>query len=191
MGAGDGDTCVLAVGRIEYPKAFDTLAKALSHLPDSHRLAIAGVNGSSTVVAALHAAISGSGVTDRVVLLGERGDIPALMAAADVLCVSSRYEGTSGVTLEAMAAGLPIVATKAEGLQGILTDGHNAVLAEIDDPASLAQAILLVTSNDELASRLAANGKREFESRFTADVAAARMAALYREVAADGRSTRR
>lgn len=184
MGLRRGDTCVLAVGRIEYPKAFDTLAKALSHLPHSHRLAIAGVNGSGTAVAALQAAITDSGVTDRVVLLGERADIPALMAAADVLCVSSRYEGTSGVTLEAMAAGLPIVATKAEGLRGILTDDHNAVLADIDNPSSLAAAILRVTSDDEFASRLVANGKREFETRFTADVAATRMAALYRDVAA-------
>jgi glycosyltransferase involved in cell wall biosynthesis len=195
MGAGatgsSADRVVLAVGRIEYPKAFDTLVRAIALLPASVHLAIAGPRRSAPDVEAVDRAISENGLESRVRLLGERADVADLMASADVLCVSSRYEGTSGVALEAMAAGLPIVATKVEGLKGILADGRTAKMAEIEDPTSLAEALAEVLNQEALAHDLAENAKAEFRARFTAEHAAERLASLYLSVAASSRSRRR
>lgn len=186
MGGVDGVQLVLAVGRIEYPKAFDTLVDAVSRLPEHVRLAIVGPPRSDPDVRALKAMIDTTGMHDRVLLLGERQDIPLLMASADVLCVSSRYEGTSGVALEAMAAGLAIVATDVEGLRGILIDGDNAVTAAVESSGDLASALRRVLDDRDLAAALAGRARRDFDRRFTAEHAADRMAALYRNVANSG-----
>ena len=186
MGGVDGVQLVLAVGRIEYPKAFDTLVDAVSRLPEHVRLAIVGHPRSHPDVRALKAMIDTTGMHDRVLLLGERQDIPQLMASADVLCVSSRYEGTSGVALEAMAAGLAIVATDVEGLRGILIDGDNAVTAAVESSGDLASALRRVLDDRDLAAALAGRARRDFDRRFTAEHAADRMAALYRNVANSG-----
>ncbi|HEV2388036.1 MAG TPA: glycosyltransferase family 4 protein [Candidatus Acidoferrales bacterium] len=90
--------------------------------------------------------------------------VPALMAAAELFVLPSRHEGLGSVLLEAMAAGLPIVATRTGGIPEIVRDGATGLLVPPGDPPALAAAVIRLLSDPALAARLAA-GAREFVER--------------------------
>ena len=171
---------VLSVGRHEYAKAHDDLVRAIARVvPDAPGLVvlIAGRQGRTTN--ALRSLISDLELHDRVRLLGHRADVSDLMVAADLLVVSSRFEGTAGVALEAMALELPIVCTRLAGLQGILDDGENSILVDVGQPDAMARAIINMLRDPELAKNLSHRGREDFEARFTLDSSARRMHDLY------------
>ena len=96
----------------------------------------------------------------------------------------SRYEGTAGAAIEALALETPIVATALVGTEGLLVDDDNARLVPVGDAAALAGALLEVAHDPAAAARRAQSGRRTFEHRFTLDRSADAMVALYRSVAA-------
>ncbi len=176
---------VLNLGRLEHQKAQVDLVRATDVLVSSHPnlvVLIAGKDGAAAP--AVRAALNEQRSAARHVrLLGHRTDIGDLLSAADVLAISSHFEGTAGVALEAMALNVPIVSTDLDGLRGILTDGVNALLVERGNPVALADGIHRLLADRDLAARLADRGRADFEERFSLDAAAARLAALYRDVA--------
>lgn len=172
---------VLNLGRQEHQKAQVDLVNALPLLVDEGVDAvvlIAGRPGNAT--SAIEEATRRLGVhQSRVRLLGHRSDVPRLLAAADVLVISSLFEGTAGVALEAMSGGTPIVSTRVSGMEGVLIHRENALLVPPNDPVSLAQAVADVLADPELATRLASRGREAWQSRFTVQAAAERMLQLY------------
>jgi glycosyltransferase involved in cell wall biosynthesis len=185
LGLADDDELVLTAGRQEYQKGHVHLAEALALLARRRprlRVAIAGREGNAT--AALQAAIDRTGTADRVMVLGYRDDVADLLCAADLFVLPSIYEGTAGAVLEAWALETPVVASRVTGLEGIVRDRHDAWLVEPRCPAALATAIDRLLGDATLARRLAAAGYDTFVSRFGLDRSAARMADLYRRVAA-------
>jgi glycosyltransferase involved in cell wall biosynthesis len=134
---------VVAVGRMAPPKGFPDLVKAarIVHqtLPGV-RFAIAGRAGSDAEN--VHAEITRQGMEDVVSLLGQRDDVPLLLAGADLYVMSSLWEGAPVALLEAMAAGAPVVATRVGDVPDVITDGVNGLLADAGDPAGLAAAIV-------------------------------------------------
>ena len=108
----------------------------------------------------LKARASDLGLSDSVRFAG-RLDRPSLrreFARADAFVLPSLWEGQGIVFLEAMASGLPIVATRIPGVEGMLEDGVNALLVPPRDPAALARAVLELAGSSELRSRLASEG---------------------------------
>lgn len=181
------DRVVLCVGRQEEQKDHVTLVRAAAALAERHpevRVVLAGREGHAS--ARIGRAIVESGVGDRLVLLGHRDDVPALLGLADVFVLSSRYEGAAGSVIEAMRAGLPIVSTDVSGLQGILSDGDNALVVPVGDPQALATGISRVLDDAELAGRLGVGARTTFDERFTLDRAVQGLHALYRTLAASG-----
>jgi N-acetyl-alpha-D-glucosaminyl L-malate synthase BshA len=87
--------------------------------------------------------------------------VPQYMAAADVFVLPSLYEGFPNVVLEAMASGLPIVASKVGGLPEIVEDGQNGFLVEPKNPEQIADKILLLLRDDELTRRISRNNKEK------------------------------
>lgn len=177
---------VLAAGRHFFQKAHVDLIRAISILVSSRPdilLLVAGREGEATSEMIAEIAAT-PGLTDHVRLLGYRTDVADLLAASDVMALSSRFEGTAGVALEAMAVGTPIVSTHLEGLDGILIDGHNALVVPIGDPPAMAASIARLLDNRELAARLAEAGRKDFLDRFTIERAADGMVAMYRDVVA-------
>ena len=81
------------------------------------------------------------GLAGRVHFLGQRRDIPDLLAALDIFVLPSHSEGVSLALLEAMAAGLPVIATAVGGLPEVVTDGENGLLIPPKDPEALAAAL--------------------------------------------------
>lgn len=123
------------------------------------------------------------GVADRLVLTGLRRDVPELMAAFDFFALSSLWEGLPRVLPQAMASGLPIVATAADGTAEAVSDGLNGFLTPPGDPVALAQRLLDLLANPALARRLGQAG-RERAAEFGDRRMVAQIDALYRELLA-------
>lgn len=176
---------VVAVGRVEYQKAHGALVEALARLSSSRPdmvLLIAGRDGNAS--GELAAAVERNQLDGRVQVLGHRSDVPDLLAAADVFAMPSLYEGTAGAAIEALALGVPVVATGLAGTEGLLVDGLNARLVPAGSVDELAAAIEVATSDaDGRNAALTDAGRRAVQERFTLDRAVDEMASLYREVA--------
>jgi glycosyltransferase involved in cell wall biosynthesis len=129
---------------------------------------------------ALHARL---GLGDRFELLGYRDDAVRVMTAFDVFTLSSRHEGLPVSLMDALALGLPVVATRAGGLPDAVTDGVEAVLVPIDDPVALADAFVAIAGDP---GRRAAMSEAASVRACAFDIstAATRLEQIYAEVAA-------
>jgi glycosyltransferase involved in cell wall biosynthesis len=102
-------------------------------------------------------------VADRVRFLGWRTDIPDLMHSFDIFVLPSRNEGMGRVIVEAMAAGLPVVASRTGGLPDLVSDGHNGFLVPPGDAAALGRAIRKLCDTADLRQRMGEQGRRRAE----------------------------
>lgn len=167
----------LALGRLHRNKGFDVLLEAVARVPQLH-LWLAGEGEER---AALEARVRALGIADRVRLLGWREDVPALLAACDVLVSSSRHEPLGNVVIEAWAAGVAVAATASEGPRALIRNGENGLLVPVEDAAALAAALGRVVEDGGLRATLAAGGRAAYAAEFSA----ARVVALYRAYLAE------
>jgi glycosyltransferase involved in cell wall biosynthesis len=152
-----GPPTIVSVGRLVKPKSFWVLADALRLLPEgSFRALVAGDGPQETFL---------SGIPG-VHLLGERDDVPALLAQGDLFVLSTLSEGMPIAVLEAMAAGLPVVASAVGGIPEIVVDGETGLLVPPgNDPAPLAAAIRELLGDPERRRRMGEAGRRRVEER--------------------------
>ncbi len=128
------------------------------------------------------------GLEPNVHLAGFRDDADALLAAADVACLSSREEGMGSVLLDALAFGRPVAATRAGGIPEVIIDGECGVLADVGNPVALGDAIVRLIRDDMLRDRVRANAKAR-ANEFSVERMTDRTIAVYESVlASDGRS---
>jgi glycosyltransferase involved in cell wall biosynthesis len=160
-----GPVTLVSVGRLRPPKDFTTLVRAMTAVdPGSARLRIAG-DGPERAALATEVARLG---LDRVVeLLGTRSDVDDLLAAADLFVLSSDSEGLPMSVLEAMAAGLPVVASAVGGVPELVLDGETGALVPPRDSAALAGAIRRIVADPALRDRLGEAGRRRVEREFS------------------------
>ncbi len=192
----DGRFLFLTVGGIEPRKGsrelVEALAKVRASLDPQPVLAIVGGHSFqdySEYRAGVfeRAAALGLEIGRDVVLLGTVPDeeLRGWYQAADAFVFPSVKEGWGLVVLEAMAAGLPVIATDLPVFREYLTDGQDAILARAGDAGSLADAMLRVASDPVYRAHLSRTGPN-VAARYTWEESAARHAAIYREVAASG-----
>jgi glycosyltransferase involved in cell wall biosynthesis len=176
-----GRPVLLVVARLTAQKGLDVLleaAAAWQDLDPAPVLVLAG-DGPQASELAVRAGVARLAVR----FLGERDDVPALLAAADVVVVPSRWEARALIVQEALRAGRPIVATRVGGIPD-LTGEDGAMLVPASDAGALSRAVTAVLSDPELAARLrAAAGERARALPSEADSVAA-AAALYERLAA-------
>jgi glycosyltransferase involved in cell wall biosynthesis len=170
----DDAVLVLGLGRLHRVKGFDVLLHAIARAPGLH-LWIAGDGPERTALTAL---IRSLGIADRVRLLGWRDDVPALMAAADLLVCPSRHEPLGNVVLEAWAQRLPVIASAAEGPKELMTSGRNGLLVPIGEADTLAAAMTELGADPARRAELAESGY----AAFAADFAAGKVTAAYRDL---------
>lgn len=108
-----------------------------------------------------------AGLDEFFLFLGQRKDIPEILSCCDLFVLASRAEGLPNALLEAMAAGLPVVATRVGGVSEIVEDGLSGLLVPSGDRTALAEAILLVLQDSRLAIRLARAGQERVRKRFS------------------------
>jgi glycosyltransferase involved in cell wall biosynthesis len=180
---------ILAVGRLHEPKDFVTLVRAVPSLePGSVRVRIAG-DGPDR--AAIEDEIAQLGLDGAVELLGARDDVAALLAQADVFVLPSRSEGMPMSVLEAMAAGLPVVASAVGGMPELVRDGETGALVPAGDPAALARALAPLVTDAELRARLGRGGRERAERDFGLEAFRRAHLDLYRARLARGASRTR
>ncbi|HEY3398860.1 MAG TPA: glycosyltransferase [Armatimonadota bacterium] len=176
LGVAAEDELLLAVGELRPQKDYPRLLRAVATLAPRRprlRLVIAGEGDERPRLEALAAEL---GLTDRVRLPGEHEAMEPLRAAADVLVITSRYEGCPYSLLEAMAAGLPVVAVAAPGVDEIVREGETGRLVPEEDlPAAIADAL----DHPEPAAQRAERAREQIVARFGLERMLAETAALY------------
>jgi glycosyltransferase involved in cell wall biosynthesis len=181
-----GDAVVIAfVGRLSSEKGADLFLAALARLRERPWLAV--VIGDGQDRQALEAQATAAGVGDRIRWLGIVRDAGRLFAALDVFVLSSRTEGIPIVLFEAMAAGLPIVATRVGGVPEVVSE-HEALLVPSEDPRALAGAIAQALDDPAAATRRAQAASEVLASRFALDPWLAAYEELYRRTVARRRT---
>ncbi len=121
-------------------------------------------------------------IGDKVHFLGERGDVARLMPHFDLLWSTSGYEGQSNVILEAMAAGVPVVATDIPGTRELITSGETGYLVPVGDRAAFAKLAERLLNNQALAEQLAAAARLKVCEQFSVVRMIERYTELYREI---------
>ena len=175
------DCDILAVGHYNRLKGQDLLVRAMPLLKAAHPGALLRVVGRD--VERLSPLVKELGVESSVELLGERRDVPELMARARLFAMPSRQEGLATVVIEAQAVGVPVVATRVGGLPEAVEHGVSGLLVAPESPEALAGAISGVLSDSGLAARLAAGGMASAMKGFSIEAAADRLEAFYASLA--------
>ncbi len=168
----NGDSVVIGtVGRMQPVKdqaslirAFLGLVEGASPLRKRLRLVLAG---DGPLAGGLRAMLQQAGAADLAWLPGERSDIPELLRAMDIFVLPSLGEGTSNTILEAMATGLPVIATDVGGNPELVDDGSTGWLVAPADPAALAGRIRMYAENRQAMAEHGREGRRTAEERFS------------------------
>lgn len=157
---------MLAVGRLERQKGFDVLIDAVARARADNSELRVDICGEGSQRTELQALIERLGVADLVRLLGQRDDVQELMLQADVLVHPARWEGFGLVLLEAMRAGLPVLATNVGAIPEVVKEGTSGLLVQPDDAAALAAAMARIAADDDLLARLGAAGRERLTEVF-------------------------
>ncbi|HVJ33101.1 MAG TPA: glycosyltransferase family 4 protein [Terriglobia bacterium] len=166
---------LLFVGRLHMQKGLDTLLQALYRLPPeyrNYRLIIVGDGPERDPLTQLAAALQ---LTAQIDFLGwvDREHIPGVYADADAFVFPSRDEGMPNAVLEAMAAGLPIVATRISGSEELVTSQGNGFLVAVDDIPALTEALRQVIIDPALRRRMGEASRRRVEQDYSWQATAA------------------
>ncbi len=174
-----GAPVVAMVARFEPQKDHACLLRALAAVGAAWCAVLVGDGPARPSVEALARRL---GVADRVTFLGPRDDVAEVLAKAHVFALATRWEGLPLTILEAMRAGLPVVATDVGGVREAVADGETGFLVPHGDPQRLAGRLAELAADPAMRSRMGAAGRRSYESRFTFERMVAETAAVYRNV---------
>jgi glycosyltransferase involved in cell wall biosynthesis len=156
---------IISIGRLAFPKDFATLVEALRRVEAEHEAVLVGDGPDLHDVTA---EIRRRGLSTQIGLVGARRDVGDLLAEADVFVLSSRSEGFPISILEAMAAGLPVVASDVGGVAEAVVDGTTGLLVPSGDPSALADALQRLLRDAELRRSFGAAGRDRVLRRFDA-----------------------
>lgn len=175
------------VGRLEPRKGTATLLAATAALrAEGRHDASLVVVGDGPLRAALDAEAARLGIASHVRLLGDRGDVGAVLEALDVFVLPSRTEGMSNALLEAMAMARPVVATAVGGTPEVISDAVSGLLVPADDAAAMTTAMRRLLDDSTLAGRLGAAARQTVAERYGARSMVRRLEAVYAAVASMG-----
>jgi glycosyltransferase involved in cell wall biosynthesis len=166
LGVDDSTFVCLYVGRLEAVKDLGTLLKAVGRLSESVRRTIrVFLAGEGSERAALEALLRSLNLEGTVTFLGARSDIHELLNMADAFVMTSRTEGLPMALIEAMAAGLPCVATAVGGIPAVLSSDAGIVVPP-DNPDAVAQALMQLAGDEFLRRQFAERAVRKVRSQY-------------------------
>lgn len=192
LGARHGDTLLVTTSRLVHKNAIDDVIRALVALPPTVRFVVYGVGPDE---AALKALARELGVAGRVRFMGQalHEDLPLALAACDIFVRPSRSEGMGNSFVEAMAAGIPVIATQEGGIADFLFDAKRNPDKETtgwavdkDAPEQIAQAVEDILADTDKTRRVVASAKRLVTERYGWDLIAQQMRSLFDRVMVAG-----
>ena len=166
LGISPDATVVGAVGRLTYQKAPEDFLTAMRELGRRGRPDAVGVWVGGGDLAERVGRLTRSASGPRVVLAGERADIPEILPAFDVFALPSRYEGLPTAIVEAMTCGIPVVATAVNAVGDVVVPGETGLLVPPRRPDLLAEAVDYLLASPDAAARMAANARERLGTRF-------------------------
>ena len=169
------------VGRLTPPKDHRVFLQAAALILQSIPRARFLVVGDGPLRNDLESQAHELGIQNSVTFTGMRRDIPNVLAALDVLVISSLWEGIPVTLLEGMASALPVVATKVGSIPDVVTD-ETAILVPPSDPTTIAQACLKLANNQDLRFSLGQAGLKRVTANYSIDAMIDRTASLYAEL---------
>jgi glycosyltransferase involved in cell wall biosynthesis len=181
VGAAEDASLVVMVARIDPGyKDHETFLRTVAELPGI----TAAVVGDGPGRAAAESTAAGLGIADRVSFTGFRRDARALAAASDVCVLLTYSEGLSNSVLEAMAAGIPVIATDIPANRELIRDGVDGVLVPVRDVSAAAAALGRLVAHPADAARLGAAARERVAADFSPEAQAARTMEVYERLVA-------
>ncbi len=168
-----------SVARLDPVKDTHTLLQAFASLVHTHPEAHLLLVGDGPERTSLEAYVVQQRLTGRVIFLGERKDVPALLQTMDIFALSSLWEGMPNVALEAQACALPVVATAVGGTPELVVDGVTGLLVPPADPAALARAISTLLRDPDLRRTMGQAGQQRVQEQFDITSTVEKTTALY------------
>lgn len=178
----DDALVLLVLSRLHRKKGIDTAIRAMQRLPAAY-LWLAGDGPQAGEYRRLAKQL---GVADRVRFLGWRTDRKALLEAADICLLPSRYEPFGTVIAEAWSARRPLVTTPADGARQFVRHEVEGLVFPIDDAGALAACVSRIAADSRLAERLVDGGHRAYERQFSRSIVVDRLLSIYERVIALG-----
>jgi asparagine synthase (glutamine-hydrolysing) len=179
LGANTATPVMLGVFRMSEEKRpllfLEIVAAVRRRCPDVQ----AWMAGSGPMEWAVNDRIAELGLGDCVKLLGRRSDIPALMAAADLLLLTSAFEGMPNVVVEAHAAGLPVVASDVGGVADVVVDGHTGYVVVADEPSPFADACVRLLTDPALRQSQGLHAADRARAQFSIEAMATQYSQLF------------
>jgi sugar transferase (PEP-CTERM/EpsH1 system associated) len=173
-----------SIGRLDPVKDFPTLLNGFAEIRSQFPQAVLVIVGDGPVREKLIRIGNDHGLGDSVKWLGERGDIPALLRRFDLFVQTSAFEGMSNTILEAMASGLPIVATDTGGNSELIHNNQNGALISVGDVSALTAAVGAYLRNPALKMEHGTASRRRVERDFDLSLMAGRYTEMYESVSA-------
>ena len=183
LGISKDDFVIGIVARLSPEKDHNTLLDAFRHVLDKSgqnvKLVIVGDGILKEELKQKSRILS---ITDNTIFLGERHDVPELLATFDLFVLPSLTEGISLTLLEAMSAGLPIVATNVGGNPEIVIDNKSGMIVPPQNINSMANAIIRIMSDKDTAKQMGLAGKIRAQERFSIEAMVSQYEQLYRDI---------
>lgn len=179
---------LISVGRLTHQKGYGDLLAIFASLHETHPSAALIIAGSGPLRAELEARIEALKLEGHAILLGVRHDVPRLLAASDIFVSSSHWEGLPVAVLEAMAVGLPVVATDVGEASRVVVNGTGFTIP-LGDKAAFVTTLRSLLDHPESIQTLGAAAHAQIERHYSATVWLDRLLALY-QAAGASRGTR-
>ena len=177
-----GSPVGITVGRLEEQKGIDVLLTATSLVLRDHRNCHFLIVGDGCDRVALESQARQLGIANSVHFVGSRDDVPSLLAASTLFVLPSRWEGMSNALLEAMAAGIPVVATAVEGSSELVRSGETGLLVSANDSNALAAAIHELLEHPGRSCEMASKAQDSVRSDYTTGNVVRTYCDLYRQL---------
>jgi L-malate glycosyltransferase len=167
---------------LEAHKDYLTFIKTIEILHQQKADVRAFIIGSGSLENELKSVVQARGLSDTIFFTGFRKDIQQVLTSLDLFLMTSNEEGLGTSVLDAFAAGIPVVATRAGGIPEMVVDRHTGMLAPIADADALAKAVEELMTNNILAHQLTANATKKLNEEFTKEITAKKTLSVYRQV---------
>jgi glycosyltransferase involved in cell wall biosynthesis len=178
LGGREGVPLILTPARLDEQKGHDVLFQAAAEVPEA-RFVLAG---EGPLRGQLEAEVAQLGLTERVLFLGRREDVPQLLASCDVFALPSLYEGSSLAVLEAMAARRAVVSSAIGGTAELIADGEDGLLVPPGDAPALATALRRLLADASLRADFAGKARARAEAEFSREPMGRRVEGIYEEL---------
>jgi glycosyltransferase involved in cell wall biosynthesis len=191
LGAGEGTFLVGQVAKLWEGKGHQVLIRAFARLRERVPRARLAIVGDGALRSVIDGAARNLGLASHVTFTGHRSDVARITAQLDAATLFSEYEGMGRVVVEALAAGVPVVASRRGGIIELVREGETGFLVDAADAEGAAECLARLALDPRLRNQMSRNARASVDGRFDERFMAARIAAVYRGALADARGRSR